>query len=360
MPETELFGSQLGAIITRFSMTPGEETARRRRKAKQLEAQKYKRPPKEKKERFNPFRQPIADEDETDFRHMHWAKTRADVRRHLAATGTSTHALDRFDNCGAECLVEWSDTANRYRLRASYCRCRHCQPCMKAKGNLIAINLKQKLEAGAQRDGDRFRFITLTLRHTNKPLRDQIAGLYAHFRKLRNSKLWKLTQRGGAVMLEVKLNNRNEWHPHLHIISEGLHVNQARLANHWMEITDGSFKVDVRAINTSKDAAFYVAKYVSKGTNAEVWDNDDRAQEWITATKGLRTCNTFGTWRSYRLTARSETETFTDWKPVGLLTRITAQARAGSVHDLNLLMILADALQFDPHKQRQAKKASSA
>lgn len=288
---------------------------------------------------------------------MHWQRTRDKVRKTLVATGTSGHALDRFDNCGAECLIEWSDTAQRYRLRASYCRCRHCQPCMKAKSALIALNLKAKLEEGAANNGDRFRFITLTLRHTKRPLKEQIADLYEHFRKLRASPFWKRSQRGGAFMLEVKLNDRREWHPHLHIISEGDFIRQDKLANAWMQITDGSFKVDVRAIKTTKDAAFYVAKYVSKGTNAEVWDDGDRAQEWILSTKGLRTCNTYGTWRKFGLTKRHPTEVHTDWKPVTLLSRLAAEARNGSVHAVNLLCVLADALQYDPHKARGPRQA---
>lgn len=298
----------------------------------------------------NPFRQPIGDPDELEFRHMNWEAMRAKVRRGLVGTGHSTTALDRFDNCGAECLVEWSEEAQRYRLKASYCHCRHCRPCQKSKAGLIARNLKEKLEAGPTRERDRFRFITLTLRHSKKPLKEQIKELYRHFRVLRRSELWKKTQVGGAVMLECSLNVKGEWHPHLHVISEGKYIRQDKLANEWMRLTDGSFKVDVRQISSGKDAAAYVSKYVTKGTVDEVWHNDDKAQEWILATKGLRSCGTFGSWRGFKLLKRDPASDVTDWQPVALLSKLCAGARAGVLADSLLLLKLADALQYDPAK----------
>lgn len=308
--------------------------------------------------RRNNWRQPIADQDETDFRHMHWQRRRDQVRHAMATAGTCTHAMDRFDNCGAECVVEWSDEAQRYRLRASYCKCRHCSPCMKQKGNLIAMNLQAKIEAGPKEENDRFRFITLTLRHTTRPLAEQIADLQRHFRILRGSKLWKSSQRGGAAMIEVKLNARNEWHPHLHIISEGDFIRQHTLANEWMRITNGSFKVDVRKIDSKKDVAFYVAKYVTKGVNDEVWSVLNRAQEWITATRHLRTCATYGTWRGFKLTARNPVDEVKDWKAIGLLSRIADDARRGMLYALELLRHLGEAHQYDPGHVRNTSRTA--
>lgn len=308
----------------------------------------------------NPFRQPIGEPDEMEFRHMYWQPTRDKVTEALAQSLTSESAQQRFANCGAECLVEWSASQQRYRLRASYCRCRHCLPCMKAKSCLIAKNLRAKLEKGTTRAGDRFRFITLTLKHSTKPLEDQIKELYRHFSVLRRSKVWKQSQKGGAVTFECKLNapvsnpdGPLEWHPHLHIISEGDFIRQADLANYWMRITGGSFKVDVRAIKTSNDAANYVAKYVGKGADASVWRSSSHAQEWVHATKGLRTCATFGTWRGFALLKSDPADDATDWKPIATLTRLCSNARAGSDWDLRILHVLASELQYNPTRWRK-------
>lgn len=301
--------------------------------------------------RPNPFRQPIADPLETEFRHSLWQQQRDIVRKSLAAAGKSGHALERFDNCGAECVVEWSDSLDRYRLRASYCRCRHCQPCAKQRGSLIAANLRAKLEAGVTNEGDRFRFITLTLRHSDAALAHQVKDLYTHFAALRRSKFWKRSQRGGAAVLEVGVSKTGQWHPHLHIFSEGDFVRQDKLANEWMRLTKGSFKVDVRKLENGKHAAAYVSKYVAKGCPDAVWADPQKASEWICATNGLRTCMTYGTWRGYRLMKPDALNDAKDWRPVGLLSRIMSQALAGSLADLNLWYILENAMQYDPSRR---------
>jgi len=308
--------------------------------------------------RPNLYRQPQSDDYEKLFRHEHWAAQRKTIRSHLAAAGTGGTALERWDNCGAECLIEWSDEAQRYRLRASYCKNRHCRPCAKSKAGLIAANLRNRLEQKAT-GNDRYRFITLTLRHSKRPLREQIRSLYSHFTKLRATKFWKRSQRGGAFMIECGWNKlTREWHPHLHIIGEGDFLRQDTLANEWMKITSGSFKVDVRAINSGKDAVHYVSKYVTKGTNDEVWSDDSAAQEWIIATRSLRTCATYGTWRGYKLMRPDKVHQVKDWKPIALLSRTVQNAIAGSLADMILLEHLCNALQYNPHKPREKRENS--
>jgi hypothetical protein len=276
------------------------------------------------KKRFSLHVQP-AHPAETAFRHSFWKEKRAAVRTSLASAGTQPHALDRFDQCGGECIVEYSKEAGKHRLRANYCHSRHCEPCMKAKANKLASNLRARLEAEA--DG-RYRFITLTLQHTNETLTRQIKKLYRGFKNMRSMKEWKNSQRGGAAILECKWNPKTrEWHPHLHVVSEGDYLDKHTLSRMWKQATDGSYIVDIRKLDKAKDAAFYVAKYVSKGTNIQVWSDPDAAQEWICSLKGVRTCLTFGTWRGYNLLANKET--YTDWKPVYSLMQLFREASAG-------------------------------
>lgn len=264
-----------------------------------------------------------ATEDETDFRHSWWKVKREKVRAMLAVSGTRPAALYAFDNCGAECVVEFSVEANKWRLRANYCKCRHCEACMKSKANKLAANLRKRLLQTA--DG-RYRFITLTLRHTDNPLTDQIKRLYKSFTKLRNSKAWKKSQRGGAFCLEVKFNSKTrQWHPHIHVISEGDFLDKFDLSRAWLAATGDSPIVDIRALKSEKDAAHYVAKYVTKGTSSDVWNDLDAAQEWIAATKGVRVCATYGTWRGYKLT--EHVDEFSDWKPVGRFQAIIDAAQ---------------------------------
>jgi hypothetical protein len=287
--------------------------------------------------------------DEEWFRHHFWKEKRAKVLAALASAGTPTATLEAFTNCGAECIVEWNATEERYRIRGNYCHNRHCEPCMKAKASLLAANLRGKLE---ERPNELYRFVTLTLKHTDTPLLEQIKRLYASFTKLRSSKCWKQSQRGGAGMLEVKWDPATrQWHPHLHVVVQGGYLAKETLSAAWHHATGDSFIVDIRKLDARKDVAFYVAKYVTKGTNAEVWDDADAAAEWICATRGLRTCATFGTWRGFKLLAKPESKGA--WLPVCRLGSLISRARAGDEAARETLEALRAEQQYNPHKARK-------
>lgn len=293
--------------------------------------------------------------EETWFRHHHWRDKRLKVYRALSSIGSSQKQLDNFDNCGAECVVEFHKEENRYRLRGSYCHSRHCEPCMKAKSNLLAANLRERLKDAATHQ---YRFLTLTLRHSQAPLCDQIKHLYTSFKKLRNSKLWKRSQRGGAAMLEVKWNPKTrKWHPHLHVVAEGNYIGKADLSEAWNKATGGSFIVDIRRLDKTKDVAFYVAKYVTKGTNSEVWEDSEAAAEWVTATKGVRTCATYGSWRGYKLLAKPPAKP--GWSAVGLLRHVVQAAYRAEHWALHMLNALEDSFQYNPGKPRTPKPSTS-
>jgi hypothetical protein len=274
--------------------------------------------------------------EETAFRHSAWTTRRNVVRGRLQSAGASTWELDRWDCCGSDCVVEYSAQLKRHRLRANYCHCRHCEPCMRSKSNKIAANLRSRLGAGKSKE---FRFFTFTLRHTSTPLRDQVKRLFASFKKVRSNKLWKKSQRGGAMLLEVKWNpETREWHPHLHVIAQGSWLAGRELSVLWEQVTLDSKIVDVRAIDSGKDVAHYVAKYVTKGTNAAVWADADASQEWIIAMKGVRVCDTFGSWRGFgllKVTARAS-----DWTPIGTLNRVMSESRAGVSWAMSVLLSL--------------------
>jgi hypothetical protein len=224
---------------------------------------------------------------------------------------------------------------------------------MRSKANLLAANLRNKLESHS---AAQFRFITLTLRHSDKPLKEQIKRLNTCFRKLRGSKCWKQSQFGGAAMLEVKYDAKTKrWHPHLHIVSQGVYLCKHELSTAWHRATGDSFIVDIRQLSHAKDAAYYVAKYVTKGTNGEVWDDPAVAVEWVHATKGVRTCATYGKWRGYKLLAKPKTAT--DWRAINFLSSVAARARAGSEVDRLLIESLRESFGYDPHAKRRKSTA---
>lgn len=314
-----------------------------------VKTEKYIRPPKESKTEYREA-EPIHPHEEW-FRHHYWKAKREIVRKSLQNSGWSHQAVSNFDNCGAECVIEYSKEEGKYRVRGSYCKCRHCEPCMRAKANLLSANLHKRL---TEKPNGRYRFITLTLRHTDTPLKDQVKRLYTSFRKLRNGKLWRKSQRGGAAVLEIKWSkDSRKWHPHLHVISEGDFIDQKSLSGAWHSATGDSQIVDIRQLSSEKDAAHYVAKYMSKGVNNEVWNDEEAASEWISATKGTRMCLTFGTWRGYGLLKRSKDKG--DWVAVDLLRHVASRARGGDTVAINLLLILEDKCQYNPGRKRPPK-----
>lgn len=308
--------------------------------------------PREKKGKPNPRRQPIAAQAETEFRHLHWQRQRTMIRDYLFTTGLGRAALDSWDNCGAECTVEWSDELQRHRLRGSYCHNRHCQPCARARASLIANNLRDKISNGPADPNDRYRFITLTLRHTTDDLQSRIKEIQRCFTRLRQTPLWRRSQRGGVAMLEVKKGQSGLWHPHLHVISEGTWVKQEKLSKAWDEISHGSFRVDIKIMDSARDAVHYVSKYVTKGVPDDVWNDPDAAKEWIIASRGLRTAATYGTWRGFRLLHHDPKNAAKDWKAIATLTTMIREAAAGATWAIELWAKLEDALVYDPHKKR--------
>jgi hypothetical protein len=292
------------------------------------------------------------DSDSEWFRHHYWKEKRAKVRQALADADTSLSGMFRFDNCGAGCQIEWNKDENRYRIVGSFCHNRHCEPCMKAKSALITNNLRAHLKNG---ENKQHRFITLTKLHNDAPLKQQIKQLYAQYKKLRATPEWKKTQKGGAATLEIKwIPATRKWHPHLHIITEGYSLSTYTLSALWKQITGDSFIVDIRLISADKDVAYYVGKYVTKGTNDAVWQEPAVAAEWVKAVKGVRMCATFGTWRGYRLLQRPKEETG-KWTWIASLASICRRARLGDQWAIRLLIESLEPMQFNPHKKRGQK-----
>jgi hypothetical protein len=104
----------------------------------------------------------------------------------------------------------------------------------------------------------------LTLKNT-PDLEDRLDKLVKSFRKLRQRKLWKRTQKGGFYTIEVT-EGVDGWHPHLHIVSYGYFLPLRRLSYVWRQITKDSHHVCLRMIRDGSDIARYVSKYITKAS----------------------------------------------------------------------------------------------
>lgn len=265
------------------------------------------------------------------FRHSGWQHDRAQVRAAIAAGGGRDHRLERWDRCGANrWLVRSQSKPELFRVHADLCRDRFCKPCASARSRIIAGNLAERMADGYHR------LITLTIRSEQEPLAQLINHLYASFRLLRRTDLWRSKIRGGAAFLEIKYNvPLDRWHPHLHIIAEGDYIAVGFLTQEWHRITSSSCIVDVRKIPSRETVVRYVCKYASKPLSRSYIDDADRLCEAVTALTGRRLCMTFAAWRGWKLLKQTNDG---PWAFVGPMKDIVRLAITGSTYHLDLLV----------------------
>lgn len=170
------------------------------------------------------------------------------------------------------------------------CRDRLCPLCAR----IAARQTSQRVKSVISR-WDQCRHLTLTLKSTDDPLTMQIDLLLRSFRRLRQRRWWSDRVAGGIGTVEVTFNeSTGRWHPHLHLLLNGTYLPQAELSDQWVGVTGDSSIVHITAVHSRKDAAGYVAKYVSKPADVAQLDQP-QAVELALALAGRRTVIAFGT-----------------------------------------------------------------
>lgn len=272
-----------------------------------------------------PVRVPAASPQDAGviFRHSGWRRYRDRIAAAFVDLELPSARQARYAACGEGAWVWQSpDDPSVYRLTGCYCHDRWCLPCGAARGRTIARNALEHV------NGRKLRFLTLTLRQSDAPLRSHIDRLTASFAKLRRSRFWRDHVSGGMSILEVKHGTRHgRWNAHLHVLIEGKYLPHPVLKAKWHAITGDSFVIDIRAVKSSEDATRYVTKYVSKPLDHSVFASDATLTEAIEAMRGKRTLTTFGAWSGLDLTSEG---TDAEWVSIGPLSELQSEARDGS------------------------------
>lgn len=147
------------------------------------------------------------------------------------------------------------------------CRCRLCPLCAQARAGQVTDRVMK-----ATRDADALRFLTVTLAHSDAPLREQLDRLYACYRELRRHPSYKAHVWGGIATLEVERNaETGQWHPHLHILIDGSYWPHAQIKAAWHAVTGDSTIVHITKVPSRLKIARYVAKYASKPAKLHTW-----------------------------------------------------------------------------------------
>jgi hypothetical protein len=287
---------------------------------------------------------------EACFRHSGWLAKRRKVWDALQRTNAGAVARTRFACCGSDCWVQHSPSRARFRVSANFCKSRWCVPCGNARAARLVAAMRERIQARPTS------MITLTLRHSATPLRDQLNRLYSSFNTLRRRDVWKCVD-GAAAFCELKLSKRDGlWHVHLHVLAVGGMPNQFALAREWHRVTGDSFIVDVRPVREAREVAAYVGKYVTKPLDSTVFAHPARLDEAITTLRGRRLVNASGAFGKINADGPAD-EGPDDWCSVGRLDALCADASAG---DVIAIAILRDLARFrDPALEHEKRDRGS-
>jgi hypothetical protein len=265
------------------------------------------------------------------FRHSGWQSRRRQVWDAMKRVGTSGSALQSFACCGSGCWVQHSRARGKYRLSFNACKSRWCVPCGTARAARLRASVKDALS-----DWQKIRFVTLTLRHSDTPLTDQIDRLYRSLKELRRRPLWCNSITGSAAFLEVKISDRDGlWHPHLHVLCVGSWIDQKELSREWHSVTGDSSYVHIELAKTQNGVAFYVTKYVTKPLDSSVFANPNKLDEAITALRGRRLVNGAGLLKG--ICDRPTDDGVADWHNIGRLDDLLADAAGGDQIAVDIL-----------------------
>ena len=263
---------------------------------------------------------PPISREESKFWHSSHQRERKAVYEAYHSMGRH-RPLHRFVNCGSDVRVfVRRRIGDEFQVRVASCRCRDrfCPLCARCRSTILASNVATLIRERKCT----VRLITLTLRHSDTPLKDQLARLTSSFNNLKRRAWWKARVVGGVMFTEIKIGRDNRWHVHCHIIAEGEYLANADLSREWHAVTGDSPVVDVRAVRDVETAAGYIAKYGSKPCDRSVIFQRSRLTEAIAAMKGTRTCTTFGEWRGKKLSACDEDTDNVGWFQIGTLNSV--------------------------------------
>lgn len=242
---------------------------------------------------------PAPDGPLDNFRHSGWSNHRRRIWDSMLRVGVEPARRCAFAHCGTDAwILRNKADPELFRVVPDHCHDRSCVPCAGHRQAVIRRNLLDKI-------ADRpHRFLTLTIRHDQEPLRVLIARLYSGFRRLRQRVLWEERVDGGVAFLELTYDaTRGSWNPHLHAVLDGKYFDLQDLRTLWLSCTGDSHNIKIKLIRRKPDAVWYVTKYATKPLPPSVVEDPDALDEALRVLKGRRTVLCFGTWRRWRLLA---------------------------------------------------------
>lgn len=198
-------------------------------------------------------------------------------------------SVTKLCNCGRYAAVYQDPKTGEIIQSQALCKHRLCPKCNAIRSARMAGALDGHIEKLNSP-----RMLTLTLKHSDAHLKDQVKHLVESYRRLRRSNQYKAKIKGGVAVIEIKWSARDGcWHPHMHVLVDGAYWEQSQISKAWEIASKGSKIVDIRMIHDRAKASRYISKYVAK-----VGDIDgvpiERVAELGRALHGLRMVQTSG------------------------------------------------------------------
>jgi hypothetical protein len=282
------------------------------------------------------------DTQEQAYRFAFVADERSMWLRHLDELPLGDRKREKFKACGTDAWVQWSAARQQARISSLTCGQRFCPACQRRRAAKIANRIALMVGSAGKSN---VRFITLTLKHGNAPLEDQVRSLRKSFKQLRAKPLWKRHVVGGFAVIEITRNNEtHHWHPHLHVLAIGTYIPQAGLSTAWWSVTHTSKIVDIRQVRRTADAVRYITKYLCKPQAAEIGHSPELVQQYFAALQRTHWCITFG--KRGLLPKPEPDPNPNDWHNVGRLADLLQQGSPGGWRELARQLTLNHATQI--------------
>jgi len=224
----------------------------------------------------------------------------------------------RLELCGAHATIWHSPSTDTIAVRAYHCGMRCCPRCRETHSAQTREKLDRFLILVPPH---RLSMITFTLQHADTPLSEQIDRLYASFKQLRKSPLWRRAKPRGYSVLEISRSTDGlHWHPHLHLLANTPYILDDKLKAEWLRITGDSWIVDIRRVNSRArdEHRDYLCGYLTKPATTDILMHDAILTEWIDALMHRHVLISFG--RPQLADKPPPPEDPQDWSLIGSLT----------------------------------------
>ena len=218
---------------------------------------------------------------------------------------------EKLSECRSRAWFVRNKHSGRVRVASKQCRLRWCFHCSEARQQFITSAVKPWWNKAIAP-----KLLTLTIKHSQKPLQEQIDFLYKSFTKLRNRKDVKRKTRGGIWFFQITYNKRRrEWHPHLHVLLDADFIPHNDIQYFWHQITRTSDIVHIRSVHDPEKTLAHNARYAAR-PSALVNLPKELYTVLFDAFNGRRICGSYGTAKEISLRP-AKPDDCNDWEYLG-------------------------------------------